>query len=494
MYDKKAAFKPLFCCTFLMYWLNVNASTKSSKIQIIMHNKPLNILILAAGKGTRMHSNLPKVLHKIGGQAILRHVIDCAKQLNPIKIVVVSGYGSEQVQHAFENDNIIWAEQKEQLGTGHAVQQALPYLDIDANTLILLGDVPLVSIAACETLLEQTNNQLIIQSFMKSDPTGYGRIVRNDQGKVTAIVEQKDATASQLTINEVNTGIMAMPTKHLSNWLKRLTNNNAQQEYYLTDIIGFAVADKIEVDAVLIDDEFSVTGINSKLDLALIERIYQQRQATQLLKIGVTLLDPARIDIRGNLIAARDVEIDVGCIFEGQVSLGEGVKIGAYCVIKNATIATGTEIAPFTHIVETTIGENSKIGPYARLRPGTTLGNKTHVGNFVELKNAQVDIGSKINHLSYVGDATIGKQVNIGAGTITCNYDGANKFRTVIEDNVFVGSDSQLVAPVTIGKGGTIAAGSTITKNTPAEALTLCRAREQKSIAGWKRPVKAKKD
>jgi bifunctional UDP-N-acetylglucosamine pyrophosphorylase / glucosamine-1-phosphate N-acetyltransferase len=472
----------------------VNESSKSSKIQLIMQNKPLNILILAAGKGTRMHSNRPKVLHEIGGQPILRHVIKCAKQLNPTKIVVVYGFGGEQVKQAFQDENIIWAEQKEQLGTGHAVQQALPHLDGEANTLILLGDVPLVSAAACEKLLAQADDQLIIQSFKKQYPTGYGRIVRNEHGKVNAIVEQKDATTSQQAINEVNTGIMAMPTKHLSNWLQRLSNNNAQQEYYLTDIVGFAVVDKIEVNAVIIDDEWSVTGINSKQDLAQIERVYQQRQAEDLLQKGVTLFDPARIDIRGNLETAKDVEIDVGCIFEGQVSLGEGVKIGAYCVIKDATIAAGTVIAPFTHIVETTIGENSKIGPYARLRPGTTLGNETHVGNFVELKNAQVDIGSKINHLSYVGDATVGKQVNIGAGTITCNYDGANKFRTVIEDNVFVGSDSQLVAPVTIGQGGTIAAGSTITKNTPAEALTLCRAREQKSIAGWKRPVKAKKD
>lgn len=472
----------------------VNESSKSSKILLIMQNKPLNILILAAGKGTRMHSNQPKVLHEIGGQPILRHVINCAKQLNPTKIIVVYGFGGEQVKQAFQDENIIWAEQKEQLGTGHAVQQALPHLDSEANTLILLGDVPLVDTAACETLIEQADNQLIIQSFKKTDPTGYGRIVRNEHGKVSAIVEQKDATTSQQAINEVNTGIMAMPTNHLSIWLQRLTNNNAQQEYYLTDIVGFAVADKVEVNAVTIDDEWSVTGINSKQDLAQIERVYQQRQAVDLLQKGVTLFDPARIDIRGNLETAKDVEIDVGCIFEGQVSLGEGVKIGAYCVIKDATIAAGSVIAPFTHIVETTIGENSKIGPYARLRPGTTLANETHVGNFVELKNAQVDIGSKINHLSYVGDATIGKQVNIGAGTITCNYDGANKYRTVIEDNVFVGSDSQLVAPVTIGQGGTIAAGSTITKNTPAEALTLCRAREQKSIAGWKRPVKAKKD
>ncbi len=459
-----------------------------------MSNPKINIVILAAGKGTRMRSQLPKVLHKVGEQAILAHVIDCAKSLNPQKIVVVYGYGGERVQQAFADESIIWAEQKEQLGTGHAVQQAMPHLDDDATTLILLGDVPLVSAAACAHLVQQANHALMIQSFNKADPTGYGRIVRNDAGNVHAIVEHKDATATQRAIKEVNTGIMAMPTKQLKNWLHRLSNDNAQQEYYLTDIVGFAVADQVEVDAAITEDEWSVTGINSKQDLAQIERVYQQKKATALLEQGVTLYDPNRIDIRGNLTVDTDVEIDVGCIFEGHVSLGAGVKVGAYCVIKNAVIAAGTSIAPFTHIDDATIGEHSKIGPYARLRPGTKLSDETHIGNFVELKNAQVATGSKVNHLSYVGDATVGKKVNIGAGTITCNYDGANKFKTIIEDNVFVGSDSQLVAPVTIGKGSTIAAGSTITKDTPADALTLCRAREQKSIVGWKRPVKIKKD
>ena len=459
-----------------------------------MKNTKLNIIILAAGKGTRMHSSIPKVLHKVGGKPILKHVIDCAKSLNPEKIVVVYGYGGEQVQEGFTQEKIIWAEQKEQLGTGHAVQQAMAHLDIDANVLILLGDVPLVSAKACQLLITEAHDQLVIQSFKKDDPTGYGRIIRNNKNMVTAIVEHKDATALQLAIDEVNTGIMAMPSRHLSNWLNRLNNNNAQQEYYLTDIVGLAVEDGIDVHAEMTDDEWSVTGINSKQDMASIERIHQQRNASALLQKGVTLLDPARIDIRGCLETKNDVEIDVGCIFEGKVSLGEGVKIGAYCVIKDATIAAGTAIAPYTHIVEASIGENSKIGPYARLRPGTKLSAETHIGNFVELKNAQVDVGSKVNHLSYIGDASVGKNVNIGAGTITCNYDGANKFRTVIEDNVFVGSDTQLVAPVTLGKGATIAAGSTITKDAPAEALTLCRAREQKSVMGWKRPIKQKKD
>jgi len=459
-----------------------------------MNNTKLNIIILAAGKGTRMHASKPKVLHEIGGKPILAHVIQCAKQLAPEKIIVVYGYGGQTVQAVFEHEKIIWVEQREQLGTGHAVQQALPYLDSDANVLILLGDVPLVSPESCQSLVNRAHHQLVIQSFNKVDPTGYGRIIRNEKSLVTAIVEHKDATIDQLKITEVNTGIMAMPSQYLKSWLSRLNNQNVQQEYYLTDIVGFAGQDNVAVSAEITADEWSVTGINSKQDLAQIERVFQQRAALTLLQKGVTLLDPARIDIRGQLETASDVEIDVGCIFEGLVKLGEGVKVGAYCVLKDTTIAAGTIIAPFTHIVETSIGEQCKIGPYARLRPGTKLGAETHIGNFVELKNAVVDIGSKVNHLSYVGDASVGKNVNIGAGTITCNYDGANKFKTVIEDNVFVGSDTQLVAPVTIGKGATIAAGSTITKNAPADALTLCRAREQKSVLGWKRPVKQKKD
>ena len=454
----------------------------------------LNVVILAAGKGTRMFSNKPKVLHEVAGQPILQHVISCAKKLNADKIIVVVGYGSEQVKQAFRHENLVWVEQLEQLGTGHAAQQALPFLDDDATTLILLGDVPLVDASICQELLAQSKQSLTLLSFTKTDPTGYGRILRNVTNEVIAIVEHKDATAEQRTINEVNTGMMAMPNSYLNNWLERLQNNNAQNEYYLTDIIGFAVQDEIEVNAKLSKDEWSVTGINSKLDLAQIERIYQTRYAQVLLKQGVTLADPARIDVRGQLTVAKDVEIDVGCVFEGNVTLGEGVKIGAYCIIKEVIIAASTVIAPYTHIVEASIGENARIGPYARIRPGTVLQANTHVGNFVELKNAQVDIGCKINHLSYIGDATIGKQVNIGAGTITCNYDGANKFRTIIEDYAFIGSDSQLVAPVIIGAGATIAAGSTITKNAPAGELSLSRGR-QMTIKGWKRPVKqAKKE
>jgi len=453
----------------------------------------LNIVILAAGKGTRMHSNTPKVLHQVGAKPILGHVIDCAKKLNPHKIIVVYGFGGETVKQTFAHEDIIWVNQTEQHGTGHAVQQAISHLEADAHTLILLGDVPLIDVEACEKLVKQGQDKLAILSFNKADPTGYGRIVRDNADSVTAIVEHKDANPAQREIKEVNTGIMAMPNAHLLNWLSKLTNHNAQGEYYLTDIVALAVQDKVNVVAEITTDEWSVTGINSKTDLAHIERVHQTRIANQLLQQGVTLKDPARIDVRGHLQCGRDVEIDVNCVFEGHVILGDGVTVAANCVIKNAVIAAGAKIAAFSHIDDTEIGENARIGPFARLRPGTRLQADTHIGNFVELKNAQVDIGSKVNHLSYVGDATVGKNVNIGAGTITCNYDGANKFMTVIEDEAFIGSDSQLVAPVTIGRGATIAAGSTITRDAPADQLTFCRAKEQKSIAGWKRPQKNKK-
>ena len=451
----------------------------------------LNIVILAAGKGTRMHSNTPKVLHEIGGKSILAYVIACAKALNPQKIIVVYGFGGEIVREVFAHENIIWVNQAEQKGTGHAVQQAVEHLDVDANILILLGDVPLVDAEACKKLVAEAHNKLAILSFNKPDPTGYGRIVRNNL-LVTAIVEHKDATEAQHKITEVNTGIMAMPNAHLIKWLLQLTNNNAQGEYYLTDIVEFAVQDKIDVVAEITADEWTVTGINSKTDLSNIEREFQNRVSQKLLQQGITLKDPARLDVRGTLVCGRDVEIDVNCVFEGEVTLGDNVKVAANCIIKNTHIENSTHILPFTHIDDAHIGENSRIGPYARIRPGTTLAAETHIGNFVELKNSQVDIGSRINHLSYVGDTTVGKNVNIGAGTITCNYDGVNKHRTVIEDGVFVGSDTQLVAPVTIGKNATIAAGSTITKNVPADGLTVCRAKEQKTYPNWKRPLKIK--
>jgi bifunctional UDP-N-acetylglucosamine pyrophosphorylase/glucosamine-1-phosphate N-acetyltransferase len=480
-----------------------------------MTPEKLNIVILAAGKGTRMYSQMPKVLHQLAGKPLLQHVIDCAKQLNPSKIVVVYGYGGDVVPQAFAHEEIIWAIQSEQLGTGHAVQQAMPHLDADATTLILLGDVPLVSAESCKKLLDKTGH-LGLLTVIKPDPTGYGRIVRNDDGFVISIVEHKDATTQQRAINEVNTGIIALENKHLANWLERLTNNNAQGEYYLTDIVAMAEQDakataseitddessnsswtdssdpRMGIATEVTQDESSVAGVNSKQDLAGLERVYQMRYADKLMQAGVTLLDPFRIDVRGELIVSKDVEIDVGCIFEGKVTLADNVKIGAYCVIKDASLGAGTIIAPFTHIDQASIADACHIGPYARLRPGTDLNTDTHIGSFVELKNAQVDVGSKINHLSYVGDSTVGKKVNIGAGTITCNYDGANKFRTVIGDNVFIGSNSQLVAPVTIGEGATIGAGSTITKDAPAGELTLSRGR-QTTITGWNRPQKIKK-
>lgn len=453
----------------------------------------LNIVILAAGKGTRMRSDLPKVLHAIGGTPILHHVINAARKLNPQKIIVVYGFGGEQVQQQTPGEDLVWVLQAEQLGTGHAVQQALPHLPAQGKTLILLGDVPLVDVEACRDMLSQADAHLVVQTFIKDDPTGYGRIVRNAQNQVVAIVEHKDASEAQRALQEVNTGIMAMPNAALQHWLAQLQNNNAQQEYYLTDIIAMSVSEGRAVLPHVVADAWSVTGINSKLDLQQMEREYQHRQALNLMTQGVTLMDAQRIDIRGHLNCGRDVRIDVNCVFEGEVTLEDGVDVGPNCVIKNAVIARNTTLAAFTHIEEARIGQDSKVGPFARLRPGTHLAAETHVGNFVELKNASVGLGSKVNHLSYVGDATVGANVNIGAGTITCNYDGANKHQTVIEDDVFVGSDSQLVAPVTIGKGATIAAGSTITKDVPAETLTLCRAREQRSIQGWKRPQKVKK-
>lgn len=454
-----------------------------------MSTKNLNIVILAAGKGTRMQSVMPKVLHRLAGKALLKHVIDAAKELNPSKVVVVYGYGGDAVPSAFAHEDIIWVEQKEQLGTGHAVLQAAPHLDPDGTTLILLGDVPLLNQQSCLALLDQTK-ALGLLTVSKQNPAGYGRIVRDANKQILAIVEHKDATDAQRLITEVNTGIIAAGNQHLKAWLSRLSNNNAQGEYYLTDIVAMAVADGLTVAGEITHDEAAVEGVNSKADLANLERVYQARYASALMQAGATLADPLRIDVRGSLTIGKDVEIDVGCVFEGNVSLGDGVKIGPYCVIKDSAVGKGTQVAAFTHIDQASVAADCKLGPYARLRPGAEIADLAHVGNFVEIKNSQVGVGSKVNHLSYVGDATIGKNVNIGAGTITCNYDGVNKYRTVIEDDVFIGSDTQLVAPVVIGEGATIAAGSTITKNAPAGQLTFCRAKDQKSIASWKRPVK----
>jgi bifunctional UDP-N-acetylglucosamine pyrophosphorylase / glucosamine-1-phosphate N-acetyltransferase len=451
----------------------------------------LNIVILAAGKGTRMHSDKPKVLHALAGLPMLQHVMQTAMQLAPVKTCVVYGHGGEVVPQAMAQYAASFVLQEPQLGTGHAVQQALPELNDGSTTLVLYGDVPLIQATTLKQLLN-TPNTLSILTLHLENPSGYGRIVRDNSGKVTCIVEQKDASAEQRAITEVNTGILAAPTHLLRNWLAKLGNNNAQGEYYLTDIVAMAVAQGIEVSTTQPAHTWEVMGINSKVQLAELERIWQGEQALRLLTQGVTLADPARLDIRGKLVCGRDVEIDVGCIFEGEVHLGNRVKVGAYTVIKSSRVEAGTNIAPYSHIELSEVGDNCSIGPYARLRPGTKLHHDVHIGNFVEVKNSEIASGSKANHLSYIGDSTVGSRVNVGAGTITCNYDGANKHRTIIEDDVFIGSDTQLIAPVTVKRGSTIGAGSTITKETPENALTLSRSK-QLSIPGWQRPVKKPK-
>jgi len=458
----------------------------------------MNVVILAAGMGKRMQSALPKVLHPLAGKPLLRHVIDTARGLSPQKLCVIYGHGGaavpEMVATVAEStgSTIDTALQEPQLGTGHAVMQALPQLDDDQPTIVLYGDVPLTTIDTLRRLVEAAgSDKLGILTVEQANPFGLGRIVRED-GKIVRIVEEKDATEAERAIKEINSGIMAIPTRHLKKWLAALSNTNAQGEYYLTDIVAQAVADGVPVVSSQPSGEWEVAGVNSKVQLAELERRHQLNIAHALLERGVTLMDPARIDVRGELICGRDVTIDVGCVFEGRVELADGVRIGAHCVLVNATVAAGTNIKPFCHIEDATIGAASQIGPYARLRPGTALGEDVHIGNFVEVKNSTVAAHSKANHLAYVGDATIGSRVNIGAGVITCNYDGANKFRTVIEDDVFVGSDTQLIAPVTVGKGATLAAGTTLTKDAPAGKLTISRSK-QVTIESWKRPVKIKK-
>jgi len=452
--------------------------------------KPLNVVILAAGKGTRMYSAKPKVLHALAGKPLVAHVLDCAQSLNPEKICVVYGHGGESVPQAMAKYGANYALQEPQLGTGHAVQQAIPHLTDNSQTLVLYGDVPLIQQKTLHQML-QSGGMMTLLTVNMPNPAGYGRIVRDESGSVLGIVEEKDATDAQRLITEVNTGIMLVDSTLLRQCLAKLGNNNAQGEYYLTDVVELAVAQGVLIHTTQPANEWEIHGINNKSQLAVLERTWQQVQATALLAQGVTLVDPARIDVRGNLQCGQDVEIDVGCIFEGNVKLADNVQIGAYCVIKNASIAGGTQIAPFSHIDSSEVGENCHIGPYARLRPGTKLHDDVHVGNFVEIKNSEIAHATKANHLSYIGDATIGRRVNVGAGTITCNYDGANKFRTIIEDDVFIGSDTQLVAPVTVGRGTTIGAGSTITRNTPPDELTLSRSK-QMTIPGWSRPVKKK--
>ncbi len=451
----------------------------------------LQVVILAAGKGTRMKSALPKVLHPIAGRPLLGHVIAAAKALEPARIVVVYGHGGEAVPKAFENQGTAFVIQEPQLGTGHAVQQALPLLDGDGVTLVLYGDVPLILPSTLKRVLEGAAAGMSVLTVELDDPTGYGRIVRDAKGKVQRIVEQKDADAPTRAIREINTGIIAAPSKRLASWLGKLGNQNAQREYYLTDVIAMAVAEGISVHTAHPDSEWEVLGVNSRDQLAQLERVWQRDHANRLMAAGVTLADPARIDVRGELACGTDVTIDVGCVFDGKVAVGNDVVIGPYCVIKDSTIEAGSRIAAYSHFEGAHVGPNGRIGPFSRLRPGAKLAADVHVGNFVEIKASTLDEGAKANHLAYLGDSEIGKRVNIGAGTITCNYDGANKHKTIIEDDAFIGSDTQLVAPVRVGKGATLGAGTTLTKDAPADQLTVSRAK-QVSIAGWKRPTKHK--
>ena len=452
----------------------------------------LNIIILAAGKGTRMYSQLPKVLHPIGGKAMLAHVIQTAQTLAPQAIHVVVGHGKEQVKQQLADAQVGWVEQTEQLGTGHAVKTALPHLPPYGRTLVLYGDVPLIDHANLQALLAAAGDGVGILTDIMDNPTGYGRIIRDADNQVVQIVEEKDADAAQKAIREVNTGIFVLPNQYLGGWLNALQSNNAQGEYYLTDVVAFAVRDGVAVTPHPVSAHHLAAGVNNKMQLAELERIFQRSQAQQLLQNGVTLLDPSRFDLRGSLKHGQDVQIDVNCVFTGDCELGDNVSIGANCVLHNAKIAAGTHIAPFSHLEDCTVGANAQIGPFARLRPQAVLADEVHIGNFVEVKNSQIGRGSKANHLSYIGDAQIGEQTNIGAGTITANYDGVNKHKTTIGNQVRIGSNSVLVAPVTIGDKATTGAGSVITKNCATGKLVIARARQQ-TVEGWARPEKPAK-
>lgn len=452
----------------------------------------MNIVILAAGMGKRMNSDLPKVLHSLAGQPLLSHVLLTARSLNPKRLIVVYGHGGEEVQKRITGNDLVFVRQQPQLGTGHAVMQAISLLDESVPTLVLYGDVPLIGQASLLRLVEAAGmDKLGILTAELDDPAGYGRIIRQN-GKINRIVEQKDGNSDELAVTEINTGIMVIPTVPLKRWLSSLSNNNAQGEYYLTDIVGKAVEEQIEVTSAQPDAIWETLGVNSKRQLAELERIYQKNMAEALLDKGVGLADPRRIDIRGSLTCGRDVFIDVNCIFEGHVVLADGVSIGANCVVRDCDIGKNAEVRPFCHLEGAKIGSASLIGPYARLRPGAELGDEVHIGNFVEIKNSQIASHSKANHLAYVGDSSVGARVNIGAGAITCNYDGANKHKTVIEDDVFIGTNCELVAPVKVGSGATVGAGTTLTKDVPAGSLTVSRAK-QTTINDWKRPEKEKK-
>ena len=452
----------------------------------------LEILILAAGLGKRMRSRLPKVLHPLAGRPLLGHVLQTARALSPGKVIVVHGHGAEQVREAFRGESVEWVLQAEQLGTAHAVMQALPRVSPDADVLLLYGDVPLVRAATLKRLLDAARDGLAVLTADLDDPAAYGRVVRDAAGGVKRIVEARDASPAEREIREINAGFYALSAKRLAGWLAKIDNRNAQKEYYLTDLVALAVAEGVPVTAVKADASWEVAGVNSKAELAQLEREHQRVIADSLLEHGVTLADPARIDVRGELECGADVQIDVNCVFEGQVKLGDGVRVGPNCVLRNVAIAAGTEVLAFCHLEDSVIGERCRLGPYARLRPGAELAEEVHIGNFVEVKASRLGAGAKANHLTYLGDSEVGARVNVGAGTITCNYDGAAKHRTVIEDDCFIGSDATLVAPVRIARGSYIGAGSTINEDTPAGQLTIARAR-QVSIPGWKPPVKTKK-
>ena len=452
----------------------------------------LAVVILAAGKGTRMKSSMPKVLHPLAHKPLVQHVIDTARSLDPSQIVVVYGHGGDQVREVVIDDDLSWAEQAEQLGTGHAVQQAMPHIKEADRVLVLYGDVPLTSAETLRELLDQAGKGMGLLTINLDDPSGYGRIVRDDKGAVERIVEQKDANADELAIQEVNTGIMVFPGEKLSGWLNGLSNNNAQGEYYLTDLLAMAVSDGVSIAVTQPEHQFEADGVNNKLQLAELERAYQRLQADRLMTDGVLLRDPNRFDLRGSLTHGTDCEIDINVIIEGNVTLGNNVKIGANVMLRNVSIGDNTVVVENCIFDDATVGADCTIGPFSRLRPGADLTGGAHIGNFVEIKKSVVGLGSKVNHLTYIGDSQIGAGVNIGAGTITCNYDGANKHTTVIGDNAFIGSNSALVAPVTIGKGATIGAGSVIRKDTPDDKLTLSGGK-QVTIENWERPKKQPK-
>ena len=454
---------------------------------------PLNIAILAAGQGKRMRSGLPKVLYPIAGRPMLAYVLDTARKLAAHRICVVYGHGGDAVRARFPEPDLAWALQDPPLGTGHALAQALPQLGADGVTLVLFGADPMARAETLEAVVKQARQgALSLLTIELEDPTGYGRIVRGPDGKVRAIVEHKEATPAQREIREINTGVMAAPTECFARWLAAIDNRNASGEYYLTDTIALAVKEGVPIETTFAANVIETLGVNTMRELALLERLFQRTQADALLDAGVALADPNRVDIRGTLDCGDDVAIDVGCVFEGMVKLESGVNVGANCVFKNVTVGTGTQILPFSYLEGATVGANCRIGPYARLRPGAALAADVHIGNFVEVKASAIGRGSKANHLAYIGDTTIGANVNFGAGSITANYDGANKHPTIIGDDASIGSNCLLVAPITIGRGATIGGGSTIAQEAPAETLTVARAR-QVSVSGWKRPVKKPK-